>query len=161
MRLLIPVSILGVCLLIQGCVGVAALNATKEEISNPVINDVASLNAVSAGTAHNVRTNLDYTAQWLEAHWGNPNTITPESGAGGGEIGTYKFGSSWRGVIPMLIVPIPLVLPTGSDRIVLVMRESRAVSAERVGSRFSGAGAGLLGPDGFGAWAGSWKEDPK
>jgi hypothetical protein len=156
-RRLKPVFVLVMCLLCQGCVGVASMSSTRTAISNPVLSDAASLNGLSQVAATNTRSNSDYTAQWLEAHWGKPSTLRPESGGGGGELWTYKFGNAWRGVVPMLIIPIPLILPTGSEKITLVVRHGRVVSADQFGSRFSGAGAGLLGPDGR-PWAGTWNE---
>jgi len=139
-------AILPVFLLLQGCVGVGVWSKEKTAISNPTISDTVRLDGVTSG-----REGSAFTAAWLQAHWGAPKRVSPGSAAGE-ELWTYEFGQCWCGVIPMVVIPIPLVLPTGSEKMVFLLRDGRVVSAECVDSRHGGVGFGLIGPDG--PWAG-------
>jgi hypothetical protein len=138
--------ILSASLFLQGCVGVGIWSKEKTAIDNPSISDAVRLDGVMRG-----REGSAYTAAWLQSHWGPPKGVRPGS-ATGEELWTYEFGQCWCGVIPMLVIPIPLVLPAGHEHVVFVIRDGRVIGAQRVESRRSGAGFGLIGPDG--PWAG-------
>lgn len=141
------ISILPVLLLLQGCVGVGVWSKERTTINNPSISEAARLDGVMRG-----REGLDYTAPWLQSHWGAPKSISPGSAASE-ELWTYQFKQCWCGVIPMVVIPIPLVLPAGHEKVVFMVRDGRVISAQRVESHRSGAGFGLIGPDG--SWAGA------
>ena len=58
------------------------------------------------------------------------------------EIWTYKFGSIWEGVVPIVIVPIPLVLPVGREKVCFALRDGRVVSANVTEAHMVGGIAG-------------------
>ena len=62
--------------------------------------------------------------------WGEPNakeTLGPDR-----EEWTYRFGLRWKGVLLVLLLPIPLMVPVGYDRITLLVENGMAVSAKGV-----------------------------
>ncbi len=142
---LLPV--LTACVLLQGCVGIGWWTRDSTSINKPFISDRADLEGV--GKSHNT---FEYTGPWLHSHWGSPTSIRPASGLAGGEVWSYEFKRCWCGLIPMAIVPIPLVLPAGHEKVVFLVREGRVVNAKRVQCRHGGFGIGLVGPEG--PWAG-------
>jgi hypothetical protein len=95
------IAILPGFLLLQGCVGVGVWSKERTTINTPSISEAARLDGVSHG-----REGLDYTAAWLQAHWGAPKSTGPGSAAAE-ELWTYEFNQCWCGVIPMVVIPIP------------------------------------------------------
>ena len=74
---------------------------------------------------------------------------SPES-----ELWSYEFGPVWYGVIPCVVIPIPLALPLGRERVVFHVRDGEVVSADVTKSDLvGGVCASLVGPDGR-PWAG-------
>ena len=149
---LIPVL---ACLLGNGCVGVGGWVCRTETAAfyQPYISDVAGLSGVRDQPWRGDTNTVTYSAEWLRSHWGEPKSIT--SGLPSEEVWTYKFGTCWSGVIPMLVIPIPLVLPLNSEKIMFQIRDGQVVRARRQTSARSGGGAGFgLGPEG--PWAGGF-----
>ena len=137
------IPVLAVCLLLQGCVGVLVGSRDTTTIPNPSISKAAYLGAVARGGG-----SAEYTAEWLRSNWGAPASIKAAS-EGTGELWTYDFKRQcWCGVMPMVIIPIPLMVPTGTEKVVFLLRDDRVVNAKRVEWRTSGVGGGL-GPDGW------------
>jgi len=60
----------------------------------------------------------------------------------------YFNGLSWAGIIPMLILPIPLVIPTGHDYVELLFEGENAVNARTSQTGWSGFACGLLDTSG-------------
>lgn len=54
-------------------------------------------------------------ALFLKKHWGAPNKKEPLGE--GSEIWTYDNGLQWAGFAPWIIIPIPLFVPVGVERI--------------------------------------------
>lgn len=136
------------CLLVQGCVGVAVGHSVTKTIKQPSIGDKPGTLAVSSAAIGS--TNI--TAVWLRDHWGKPATAQLLSPETHDERWTYKFHPILYGIVPCVVVPVPLLLPLGRERVVFLVREGRIVSANVVTEDFSGAGASLLGPEGPFTW---------
>lgn len=120
------------CPLLQGCVGFVIAKEHTEVTSNPVI----ALHRTSLFPAHAQKSNPVYTAEWLQQHWGRPDRITrigSGSTAVADEVWTYRFGPIWKGVIPALIVPIPLVLPLGREKVSFTLHDGHVVSVSSTG----------------------------
>jgi hypothetical protein len=84
------------------------------------------------------------TKGWLRKHWGEPSETGHISKKRQTETWTYKFGGRvWCGVIPCIVVPIPLELPLSQNKVVFLVREGRAVKAEVVRCKNSGWIAGF------------------
>ena len=150
------ISAFAACLLVQGCVGVMFPGARTETLSKPVVSEQASLDGV-----HAAYTEPQLTVVTLKERWGEPAVITPAAASPDGELWTYKFGPVWYGVIPCVVVPIPLVLPLGKEKAIFHVRDGNVVSAELIKCDLvGGACASLVGPDGR-PWAGvGWQRNP-
>lgn len=143
---LVPLIAIG--LATGGCVGVFIPHTRTETFKQPNIAERPAAGAVSAATGKGGT----YTAAWLHNHWGQPASINPGSSETRGELWTYKFGTQWHGIVPCVIVPVPLVLPFGRVTVTFLVEDGRVISADVVGTHVSGAAAGLLGPEGH-SWS--------
>ncbi len=136
--------LLAACLLLQGCVGFVVARTKTQTFTPPGIGEKPATSAVWARTdpANNV------TAAWLQDHWGSPASVRPASPDAQGELWTYKLGLACHGIIPCVIVPVPLVLPVGKQKVVFRVQEGQVLSAKVTSFGFSGAYASMIGPDG-------------
>ena len=128
------IPILTACLLAQGCVGVLVGRRSTETFKQPSIAEKPATYAIGDATSWREAA----TSDWLRDHWGKPASIRPGPPETQGELWTYKFGPVWDGVVPCLIVPIPLVLPLGREKVVFLVREGEVVSADVLTFGFSG-----------------------
>ncbi len=145
------------CPLLQGCVGVAVLKPHTEVMSDPVVasipNDADPAHQRSLSEATNV---LVYSAGWMRTNWDNPNRVSHVQG-GADELWTYNFRRIWVGVVPCVILPIPLMLPVGREKICFRLHDGRVVSASSTKPWMVGAVAGFSpSPDGGGHWGAAW-----
>src|SRR2546423_6088914 len=117
------------CPLLQGCVGVVVLKPHTEVISDPVIGRYwHDPDAVSKRNSSEATNAVIYTSEWLQASWGAPNHISHIS-ADTEEVWTYRLRPVWEGVVPLVIIPIPLALPLGREQVCFTLRAGRVVSA--------------------------------
>jgi hypothetical protein len=143
------ISLLSGCLFLQGCVGVVVCSRETKTVENPTIMETPWVDGVMNG-----RSSTEYTTGWLKANWGTPANVKVGS-AGAEEVWTYTFKRQcWCGVVPMVVIPIPLVVPTGAEKVVFKVREGRVVSAQTVQRHTGGAVTGLLSTEGPFAMAG-------
>jgi hypothetical protein len=136
------------CLLSQGCVGIAIKSSTTKEFGQPRIATRPSIGAVSEAGVGDTKV----TATWLREYWGEPATIRSVSPQTQTERWTYKFSPMWYGIMPCVVIPVPLYLPLAKERVVFMLKEGCVVSARVVTSHDSGTGASLLGPEGPFTW---------
>src|SRR5215475_1304988 len=68
------VSLLMLSLLAQGCVGIEGLGVRTKTFEDPSIADVASANGAKSHLGRQTNA-IFYTADWLNAHWGEAGTI--------------------------------------------------------------------------------------
>lgn len=129
MKRTIPVLLL--CLLAQGCVGIATSRTKAETFRNPKIWDWPSVYSARESEASGVTNTASYSASWLRTHWGKPASVRSVSSQGRDEMWTYKFGLLWNGAVPMLGIPIPLIVPVGRERVEFVLRDAQVISATR------------------------------
>jgi hypothetical protein len=135
--------VLAACLLTQGCVGIFVARTKAETFKNPKIGDKPAMHAVQEAVSE-----MDsHTAAWLEDHWGKPTTVRPVSRETQGERWTYKFRPAWCGVIPSFVIPVPLLLPVASEKVVFFVRDGQVAGAEVARWHCSGVGASMFGPD--------------
>jgi hypothetical protein len=139
------------CPLLQGCVGVVVLKSHTEVIRDPVIafypNDADPAHKRNSREETNA---VVYTSEWLETHWDSPHRVVRVSG-GSDEVWTYRFRSIWEGIVPCVIVPIPLALPVGRQNVCFTLRDGRVVSASTTTPWMVGRVAGfMLSPEGGG-----------
>jgi hypothetical protein len=132
MKKYIFLAMLLFCPLLQGCVGFVIAKEHTEVTNNPVI----ALHRTSLFPAHSQNSNPVYTSDWLQKHWGRPDRIYQVGsgpGAGVDEVWTYRFGPIWKGVIPALIVPIPLVLPVAREKVSFTLHDGHVASVSSTG----------------------------
>jgi len=144
-------SLLISCLFTQGCVGIAVYGVKEQAFEPARLQEKPGIHAVARSSSSNEET----TTVWLREHWGQPSSMARSSRSGEDEIWTYKFNHSWCGIMPYIVIPIPLVLPVGKERVVFYVHDGRvgkAIVTKRGGFQ---AIAGF-GPDGPGAWSSSF-----
>lgn len=140
---IILLAMVCLCPLLQGCVGFVTATQHTEVINEPVIASQPSYDnpaetreqarkrmAIADPTLATNRVDwVVYTPAWLRTHWGKPKSIGhAPPGADADEVWTYHFGPIWEGIMPCLIVPIPLELPVGQKKIGFVLRDGHVVS---------------------------------
>ena len=100
-----------------------------------------------------------YTSEWLQKYWGHPDRIS-HSSTNSDEIWTYKTDLIWEGVVPFVIIPIPLILPVTHDKVCLRLHDGRVVNATVTKRSAVGGTYGFIpNPNGgvvFGVW--NWNE---
>ena len=147
MKKMIPYFAL--CLFVQGCVGVAIQKTRITTIQDPIVPDQREYWPRQRESF--VMTNaVVYSAAWLQDHWGKPASITHEGANDPGEIWTYKYDVIWEGIAPMVLVPIPLGLPVGREKVRFLLRDDRIISATHTEPRTVGGAYGfIMGPCGL------------
>ena len=132
---------LALCALVQGCVGISVSTAKTERFQNPRLAEEACPRGLRSIVPSGTNAPI-YTTGWLESHWGKPTTIreapTPETG----EIWTYSFGLNWNGTILFVLIPIPLELPIGRERVEVLVRSGEVISGKQ---RFTHTAGGIVG----------------
>ena len=135
------ITFLFLCLLTQGCVGIAVQKSRTRTFQDlEVESKAAAFGLHSRDASHTNATT--YTVAWLDAHWGTPSSITHNSEGGRDEVRIYKFGPIWRGVVPFVLIPIPLLLPTDRERVLFILRDGCIISGERRESQSVGGAFG-------------------
>ena len=139
MKRAIALGMLCLCPLLQGCVGFVVAKQDTQVINNPVIASQADyenpaetreqarkrMAIADPAEATNRVTWEVYTPAWLQTHWGQPKHIRHADEV---QVWTYHFGPIWEGIMPCLIVPIPLVLPVGEKKIGFTFHDGHVVS---------------------------------
>src|SRR3974390_105990 len=148
------------CLLLQGCVGGVVVKTRTTVINDPVIPFYSEIpQPTSRKDLPGATNEAAYTPDILRKYWNGPDLVS--HGAGSDEIWTYKSRLIWKGVVPFVIVPIPLILPVAREKVCLTLRDGDVVSGSTTRSHTAGGTYGvILTPDGSGRWGVmSWNED--
>src|SRR3974390_799658 len=96
------------CLLLQGCVGGVVVKTRTTVINDPVIPFYAEIPQPTSKSDSPEATNaVVYTPDMLRKYWDSPDLVS--HGEGAEEIWTYKSRLIWKGVIPFVVLPIPLI----------------------------------------------------
>lgn len=77
----------------------------------------------------------------VKESWGMPDSIYYEND--GKMVWHYKMGMSFAGIVPMIGIGIPLIVPSGSDYVNICFKNGRAVEATE---SFTGWSGGYYGP---------------
>ena len=134
----------------QGCVGIMTLRTKSVTFLNPKIWDYADHLGVEWQDIENKASAKTYNSVWLDSHWGKPARIKSPSPQGNIETWTYDFGRRWNGIVPMIGIPIPLVIPVGREQVEFTFKDDQVVNARLVYEQEYEAVAGwyLHGPCG-------------
>jgi len=126
--------ILSFALVTSGCAGFGVLypNDTTP-ISNPKIS--------SFGNIYTTRNEKQYTCLEVVELWGEPDSLVTE-----GEIKTltYKYGLVFAGIMPIVIIPIPLALPVGQKKTIIECQNDIVVRAYKTETGMSAAYCGMI-----------------
>ncbi len=155
---------LAVALMLQGCVGFGAwtLGSRSEPNAHPKIGQRKGATDVRTGQSANQSEGTLKTAAELRAQWGEPDRI--ESGEPGTEEWIYKTdGLRWSGlVLYVVIIPLPAMIPVGSQYVSLLIHDGHIESATRTDWAFkAGAYCGFFGMmyGGWGCGTGTFEEE--
>lgn len=109
-------------LLLSGCAGVMTVHNPDTEIKD------LNFKLASKGFLNTDATeNSNYTKKSVLEIWGKPDSIKVN---GAKEQWKYnQTGLAWAGLIPVIIVPIPLLVPVGKNGVVLVFQDELLISA--------------------------------
>lgn len=151
--------LISAALTLQGCIGVGAwtLGSRSDSSDHPKIDQArGSIDVQKVGLAGNIT-----TATQLHAQWGEPNQVEPHDT--GKEEWIYKTnGFRWSGVVLyVIIVPLPAMMPVGSQYVSFLIHDGQIESATRVDWAFkAGAYCGFFGMmyGGWGCGTGTFEE---
>lgn len=130
----------GICLVtalsLGGCVGLGAwtLGSRTDSSDHPTIHSTrGALDVQQTASAHSVP-----SATELRSKWGEPDRIDRRED--GTEEWTYKTpGLRWSGlVLYLVVVPLPAMVPVGSQTVSFVVHEGRIEQATRRDWAFKG-----------------------
>jgi hypothetical protein len=128
-----------------GCVGVMVSHTQRQTYDCPSIGDKPAADAVFAPAG---MSSGCIAADKLRNSWGEPQAIRPHPNDPQCEVWTYKFGRFWCGVIPCVVIPIPLVAPLAREQVQFVVSGGRVIRAEATKRDVSGTGYAFVSPDG-------------
>ena len=151
--------VIAASMILQGCIGVGAwtLGSRVESSDRPRIDPTRGsigLHKVGAEAT-------PPTATALREQWGQPDRV--ESGEGGRSEWIYTTrGYRWSGlVLYVVIVPLPLMVPVGSQYVSFMVQQDQIERATRADWAFKvGAYCGFFGMTygGWGCGAGRFEE---
>jgi hypothetical protein len=121
------------CCLLSGCYGGGVVHSRTTTTENFSLG--------YRGEVHPESKEGNPTEAKLQELWGKPDSKIDEKD--GVVIWRYKTGMSMAGVVPMVGVGIPLVVPTGSDYTDIYIKNELAVKAHVSSTTWSG---GYYGP---------------
>jgi hypothetical protein len=153
------VVIIAASLTLQGCIGVGAwtLGTRTESSDRPKVGQTrGSLDVHTVATEGTLKTATD-----LRARWGEPDRVVPREP--GQEEWIYETdGLRWSGIVLyVVVVPLPAMVPVGSQYVSILIRDGHIESAARTDWSFKDAAyCGFFGMM-YGGWqceTGNFKE---
>jgi len=138
--------ILAVALFTQGCVGIVTRGMNSKTFAPATVAEKPAPYSVAGSTRTFGPENP--TSLWLRQHWGEPSYIKQITRPTASEVWTYNFDHKWCGVIPIIVVPVPLLLPVGRERVIFQIQNGKVASAKvtTLGGHQTWAGLSSEGP---------------
>ena len=121
-------------LIVSGCVGVGVATIGEEtaQIPNPKIGKEKSQ------VWSTVSTDTPLTTSLLLEQWGRPDRVAHSSDRSEEWI-YWSTGVIWSGIdLWTILLPLPLAIPTGYDRVAFVVQDGEIVSAYHASERLEG-----------------------
>ena len=119
--------------LLTGCIGGGVVHSKKEELDHFRLGQKGYILPTK---------NIDNPTESVVAEkWGEPDLKRNERDF---TVWRYKTGVRFTGVVPMVGIGVPLLVPTGSDHVDIYMKKGRALKASRFYTGWSG---GYYGPE--------------
>jgi hypothetical protein len=153
--LLVKLSfVLAAALFTQGCVGIVTRGMETRKFEPPMVAALSATYNVGSSTEAWGEPRVESpTSMWIKDHWGQPAHIRVSNSPSQQELWTYRFERKWCGLLAWVVVPIPLVLPLGQERVVFQVEDGRVIKAEVTTLGGYEAVAGCWGPEGPGLFA--------
>jgi len=127
--------------LLGNCVGAAVIFPKKEATHvKPRIGK--SVGTLIVGNTHPLmEQGSGTTCTQVIAQWGEPDH---QSADGSETTLVYRDGLAWAGIMPIVLLPIPLILPVYPRSTRLICKDDVLVSAYRISTSMAAAGCGML-----------------
>ena len=138
---LISTGSLAAVLLLSGCVGLVVHGNEQHRAENPILSLERARYLGADGVSQTFP--VPTKAQVLAA-WGRPDRI--ETSGTGAERWTYTTGIRWNGLVAFLGIPIPLLVPVGSDQLALEFAGDSVAALETLNNAAKAGGACGLFP---------------
>jgi len=121
--------------LLSSCVGVGVLYPkSSATIDHPQVGP--TLGFYGPGGVNN-----STKCSEIKSRWGEPN----HSSLKGSETTLeYKYGLVWAGIMPIVLIPIPLALPVGRKSITMICVDDEIIRATGTETGLSAAYCGLI-----------------
>lgn len=121
--------------ILSGCVGAGVLMPDESEaILSPSISS-------SKGNYSSNHFEKKYTCSYVQEKWGEPDTISAKDNK---STLLYKHDLVWAGVMPILIIPIPLAIPVGSKSTAIECNNDVVIKAYGTRTTFYGGYCGVI-----------------
>ena len=138
--------------LCSGCVGFAVHGDEHHRAERPILS-IDRARYVGSDSVNN-KFPTPTKGHVLDA-WGKPDRI--ETSSQGNPRWIYETGIRWNGIVVFLGIPIPLLIPVGSDYMVVEYAGDSVVAVETVNNEVkSGAGCGFYAVHDIKFGCGSW-----
>jgi hypothetical protein len=118
--------------MLSGCVGLAVFYPTESTRVDPSTG-------YKKGANYQDMEKAPTNCTELEGHLGEPNL---RSTNGNERTLVYRTGFVWAGVVPMVVLPIPLILPVGRKHSTFLCRDNVLIKASGTTTGLSGAYCG-------------------
>ena len=148
-------SVIAATLLTQGCVGIVTRHMETKTFEPAIVEKKPATYSVCQRSEESGSVESP-TGLWVKQSWGEPSKVRRVTRPTEDELWTYNFDHKWCGIMPCVIVPVPLLLPVGTERVIFHIREGRVASVDVTTLGGYQAVAGF-GPEGPMAISGRWK----
>ena len=113
--------VIGMCLLLSACAGVLVMHNPK------TTHDSKQLELMGRGYISGDGERSSYQKADVLQAWGEPDSKKTR-----GEIEYWRYEQdslAWTGLVPVLVIPVPLVVPVGQNHAILGFSGGELVSA--------------------------------
>ena len=126
---------LSLFMMLSGCAGVGVLYPHDwAEVESPMIG------STRGHFFRNTDKSIQFTCSQVVDLWGEPDDVIEEDGL---KQLVYTHGLVFAGVMPFIVIPIPLALPVGSEKDVVECANGVVKRAYKVGTELSAAYCGM------------------
>jgi len=157
MNLIKILFIMSVMIMLSSCVGIAVMSHSKQVTDNEDPNLVGCFYEHNIGFAafcNSEKASLR-TIENIIKFYGPPKKRYSKEGL---DYLVYNEDFVWRGIFPMIIIPIPLIIPIGHHETILVFDNNKLIKITKEFDEMWGAFCGYnLDSGKFGCTAGGTK----
>jgi len=154
-RVVIYMKLLGVLFFLvtmSGCAGVIVSSPSTTNYKNPTLSHyLENTDSDHTRTVEHSDEAVSYDMNQVKKYWGEPSNSKHNSEY---DIWLYKHPNEWCGVVPFLVIPIPLVLPVCEHSYEVKFKNNLV---ESIKEKYPTVWGGICGPllDGMGSPTGN------